>query len=81
MNNWEEHIISDPNVLLGKPTIRGTRIAVEFILQLFAEGWDKKDIQGNYPRVSDEAIQAVFAYLAESMRDGLMGRTLIAQEI
>jgi len=35
---WQEHIISDPSILLGKPTIKGTRISVELILELFSKG-------------------------------------------
>jgi uncharacterized protein (DUF433 family) len=37
--NWEERIVLDPEILVGKPVIRGTRIAVEFIFELLAEGW------------------------------------------
>ena len=41
---WQDHIVSDKQVLLGKPTIKGTRISVELILELFESGWNEKQI-------------------------------------
>jgi uncharacterized protein (DUF433 family) len=40
--NWQERIVVDPNILLGKPVIRGTRLAVEFIIDLLAQGWPQR---------------------------------------
>lgn len=67
--NWHEYIHSDPTVLAGKPVIKGTRLAVDFLLGLLAEGWTEKTILENYPQLSREALQAVFAFTAEVMRD------------
>lgn len=64
---WREYIHSDPDVLVGKPVIRGTRIGVQFLLELFASGWTKEQVLENYPRITPQAIQAVFAFAAESM--------------
>lgn len=61
--NWREHIHSDPTVLLGKPTIKGTRLSVELILELFEIGWTKEMILESYPRLTEDNIKAVFAYL------------------
>jgi len=47
--NWQERIVADPKVLAGKPAIKGTRLAVEFILDLLAEGWSEAEILQNYP--------------------------------
>lgn len=58
--NWNERIVSDKNVLLGKPTIKGTRISVEFILERLANGWNEQKILESYPHLSKEDIQAVF---------------------
>ena len=69
--NWEDRIVSDPNVLVGKPTIRGTRLSVEFILERLADGWTEKQLLENYPRLTAEDIRAVFAYASESLKDGL----------
>lgn len=50
--DWQEHIISGPQVLLGKPTIKGTRISVELILELFSLGWTKQQILESYPSIN-----------------------------
>jgi uncharacterized protein (DUF433 family) len=47
--NWKDHIISDNEILLGKPTIKGTRISVELILDLLSNGWTEKMIFESYP--------------------------------
>lgn len=58
-------IVSHPDVLGGKPVIRGTRIAVAFILKLLASGWTIDQILENYPHLTKEGIQAALAYAAE----------------
>jgi uncharacterized protein (DUF433 family) len=70
--NWRDHITADNSVLLGKPTITGTRISVEFLLKLLAAGWTEDQILANYPRLKKEDMQAVFAYIHECIQDGLM---------
>jgi len=45
---WQDQIVIDPNILVGKPVIKGTRLAVEFIIELLAQGWTEEDILGNY---------------------------------
>ena len=45
---WRKRIVLDPNVLLGKPVVKGTRLAVEFIVGLLAEGWSEEEILRNY---------------------------------
>ncbi|MFW5967674.1 MAG: DUF433 domain-containing protein [Persicimonas sp.] len=66
---WRNHIHSDPEVLVGKPVVRGTRLSVDFILRLLAEGWSESELLENYPSLDDESLRAVFAYAAECMRD------------
>ena len=70
--NWKDHIISDKQILLGKPTIKGTRISVEHIVGLLAQGWDEAQILENYPRLTKESLQAVFTYIQECIHDGLL---------
>ena len=70
--NWKDHIVSDKEVLLGKPTIKGTRISVEHIVGLLAQGWDEAQILENYPRLTKESLQAVFTYIQECIHDGLL---------
>ncbi|MDX1981400.1 MAG: DUF433 domain-containing protein [Bryobacteraceae bacterium] len=59
--NWQDRITVDPNVLVGKPVIKGTRLAVEFIVDLLAAGWTPGQILDNYPRLIQEDIQACLA--------------------
>ena len=59
---WQERIVIDPEVLVGKPVIKGTRLAVEFIIGLLAEGWSQEDILRNYPGLAKEDIQACLRY-------------------
>jgi uncharacterized protein (DUF433 family) len=57
-----ERIIVDPEVLAGKPVIRGTRLAVEFILELLAAGQPESDILKDYPGLMREDILACLSY-------------------
>ena len=65
--DWRERIIVDPKVLAGKPVIRGTRLSVEFVLSLLAEGWTQEQLLANYPQLSGEDIRACLAYAAEAL--------------
>ena len=67
--DWRDYIHSDPDILLGKPVLKGSRLAVDFVLGLFAAGWSDKQVLDNYPTLTPEALQAVFAFAAECMRE------------
>jgi uncharacterized protein (DUF433 family) len=67
--NWREHIRSDPEMLGGKPVVRGTRLAVDFLLGLLADGWTEEKVLEEYPHLTREGLRAVFAYAAEILRD------------
>ncbi|BBD60106.1 hypothetical protein NIES2109_29010 [Nostoc sp. HK-01] len=67
--DWRQYIHSDSKVLLGKPTVKGTRLSVEFILGLFANGWTVQQILENYPTLTPQAVQAVFVFVAECMQE------------
>ena len=60
--DWQERIVVDPEILVGKPVIKGTRLAVEFIIDLLAQGWTEADVLRNYPGVTRQDIQACLAY-------------------
>jgi uncharacterized protein (DUF433 family) len=62
--DWRERISLDPNILMGKPTIRGTRLGVGFILDLLAHGWSQEQLLNNYPQLLVADVQAVLAYSA-----------------
>ena len=66
---WQEHIHADPAIAGGKPVIRGTRLAVDFVLDLLAAGWTREQLTANYPGLTDEALRAVFAYAAAALQD------------
>ncbi len=57
-----ERIVIDPKILVGKPVIRGTRIAVEFVIDLLVEGWSNQQILSNYPHLVQEDINACLHY-------------------
>jgi uncharacterized protein (DUF433 family) len=65
---WQEYITADPGVLVGKPVIRGTRLAIEFILGLIAQGWPEQDIMRNY-RLTAEQVRACVAYAQERLNE------------
>jgi uncharacterized protein (DUF433 family) len=66
--DWQERIVIDPEILVGKPVVKGTRLAVEFIIDLLAQGWSEADILENYPGVSHEDIQACLKYASEALK-------------
>jgi uncharacterized protein (DUF433 family) len=66
--DWRERIVVNPKVLVGKPTIKGTRLAVEFILELLAERWSHEQILKSYPQLSADDIWAVLHYAAEMLK-------------
>lgn len=67
--DWRSHIHSDPEILLGKPVVKGTRLSVEFILRLFSAGWTEQQVLENYPNLTSESLRAVFAFAAECMEE------------
>jgi uncharacterized protein (DUF433 family) len=66
---WQERITIDPKILVGKPVIRGTRIAVEFLLELLAEGWSHEQVLANYPQLAPEDIHAALHYAADALKE------------
>lgn len=68
--NWQEHIVTDKDVLSGKPAIKGTRIAVDHVVGLLAQGWTEQQILDNYPRLTKDHLKAIFSYLYDCIQDG-----------
>ncbi|NJP12206.1 MAG: DUF433 domain-containing protein [Leptolyngbyaceae cyanobacterium RU_5_1] len=66
--DWQERITIDPNILVGKPSIKGTRLAVELIIDLLAQGWSTDEILRNYPGISLEDIQACLSYASTILK-------------
>jgi uncharacterized protein (DUF433 family) len=67
--NWRERIESDPEVLAGKPVVRGTRLAVELVLELLAAGQTEQELLSNYPRLTHEDLLACLAYASHLVHE------------
>lgn len=65
---YMDRIVIDPQVLAGKPVIRGTRLAVEFILDLLAQGWSEQQLLSQYPGLAHEDVLACLAYASETLK-------------
>lgn len=65
---WQERITLDPAILTGKPIIKGTRLSVEFIIDLLAQGWPEAEILRNYPGLTTEDIRACLSYSRELLQ-------------
>lgn len=65
---WPDRIVVDPGILVEKPVIKGTRLAVEFIVDLLAQGWSEKEILRNYPGLVREDIYACLAYASAALQ-------------
>lgn len=68
MVEWRKRIIVDQNVLVGKPVIKGTRIAVELVIDLLARGYSNQQILDQYDHITSDDIQACLAYASETLR-------------
>jgi uncharacterized protein (DUF433 family) len=66
--DWHDQITVDPKVLVGKPVIKGTRIAVEFVVDLLGRGWTREQILEEYDHLTPEDIQACLAYASEVLK-------------
>jgi len=63
--NWQERIVINPSILVGKPVIRGTRISVEFVIGLLGQGWTIEQVLEEYDHIKREDIQACLSYASE----------------
>ncbi len=66
--DWRERIILDEKILAGKPIVRGTRISVEFVIDLLARGWTTDQIIQEYDHLTPEDIQACLGYASEVLK-------------
>ena len=63
--DWRGRIVVDPKILVGKPVVKGTRLSVEFLVNLLAEGWSEAQIVKEYPGLKSEDLHACLAYAGE----------------
>ncbi|MBI1902965.1 MAG: DUF433 domain-containing protein [Planctomycetia bacterium] len=66
--NWQDRITVDPKVLAGKPIVKGTRISVEFVIDLLGRGWTVADVLREYDHLSPEDVQACLAYASDVLK-------------
>lgn len=66
--NWQERIVIDPRILVGKPIIKGTRISVEFVIDLLGRGWTAEQILREYDHLKPDDLQACLAYAGEVLK-------------
>jgi len=64
-----DRIVSNPSILGGKPCIRGTRLSVEFIIELIASGASVDDVVRDYPQLDRDAVQQAMQYAAGFLRN------------
>ena len=69
VEEWQDRIVVDPKVLVGKPVIRGTRLSVEFILDLLANDWTIEQILSEYPQLERKDVIAVLKYATEMAKE------------
>ncbi len=67
--NWKQRIKADKKILAGKPVIKGTRISVEFLLDLLTKRWTYEMILENYPQIKKADIQAALKYAVEVLKE------------
>ena len=67
--DWRERIVTNPDILVGKPSIRGTRLSVELILGWLAQGWTIEVLLENYPALTRDDVLAALAFAADMMRE------------
>lgn len=63
--DYNKHIVRNPDIMLGKPTIKGTRITVELIMRKLAGGYTIEELMSSYPHISADQIHSVFEYAAD----------------
>ena len=66
---WRDRIVSAPEILVGKPVIKGTRISVELILGWLANGWTHEQVLESYPNITREDILAALAFATERLHE------------
>ena len=67
--NWKDRIEVNPEVLVGKPIIKGSRISVELILDRLADGWSMEDVLTSYPHISREDVLAALSFASELFKE------------
>ena len=70
--NWQQYISLNPEVMTGKPVIKGTRITVELILERLGNGWTEEQLLESYPHLSSDSIRACLLYAVDSVKNEII---------
>ena len=65
--SWDERIELNPEVLVGKPVVKGTRLSVQLVIEHLADGWTVEDLVERYPRLTREDVFACLRYASECL--------------
>ena len=65
MTDWRERVVSDPEIMFGKPVIKGTRLPVEIVVEKVAYGATPDDLRKDYPFLKEDDIRAALLYAAK----------------
>jgi uncharacterized protein (DUF433 family) len=69
MPDWKDRIAVDPDILVGKPVVRGTRISVELLMDRLGDGWTMEQILESYPRLTRDDVLAAIRFVTEVFRE------------
>ena len=72
MTEYKNHIESNPEIMFGKPCIKGTRVPVDLILRKLAGGWTMADLLDAYPRITKEDVEACLLFAADSVQTEIL---------
>lgn len=78
MQNPFPRIVTDPAILAGKPHVKGTRLSVEFILELLASGGNHADILKTYPALKVDDVEQALRYAANVLKHDVVVNTRVA---
>lgn len=74
----EPWIVSDPDILTGKPHVRGTRLSVAFLIELVASGATREQILASYPHLPAAGLDAALRYAADALGDDVVWDTRVS---
>lgn len=67
--DWRDYVTVNPDILVGKPIIKGTRISVDLLLDRLADGWSYSDILAAYPHLSHDQVRAAMLFVSELFKE------------
>lgn len=67
--SWQDKIEIDSEIAFGKPVVKGTRLTVEFLIDLLAQGWSEQEVLDNYPTITKEDLLACLSYARELLQE------------